>query len=286
MTYEEDYTKRRKAIEEREDVIKQQIFHWTKIGGFALVIIILLFNTFYIVNAGERAVLVTLGNPSMDAKMEGLHFKIPIIQKAIIMDVKTQKYESELSAASLDLQEVTTKIAINYHLRPDAVPIIYKEIGIDYASRVIQPLESEANKEATAKFSAEQLITRRSEVRNMMVETLRTKLESRNIVVEDISIIDFKFSPSFTAAIENAQVQRQNSIAAENKLKQIEFEAKQRITQANGEAEAIRIQAAAIQSQGGKEYVQLQAINKWTGTLPLVTGGSIPFINLDLNSTR
>jgi regulator of protease activity HflC (stomatin/prohibitin superfamily) len=286
MGYEDEYTNSRKRENAREEAQKALIFHWVKIGGSILLAIILLFNIFYIVNAGERGVLITLGNPSDIPTSEGLHVKIPFIQTVVIMDVKTQKYESELSAASLDLQEVTTKIAINYHLQPDSVSKVYREIGIDYTSRVIQPIESEANKEATAKFSAEQLITRRSEVRNMMVETLRNKLESRNIIVEDISIIDFKFSPSFTAAIENAQVQRQNSIAAENKLKQIEFEAKQRVTQAQGEAEAIKIQAQAIQAQGGREYVQLQAINKWSGTLPLVTGGSIPFINLELNNTR
>jgi regulator of protease activity HflC (stomatin/prohibitin superfamily) len=253
-------------------------------GILCLIGAIIFFSSFYIVSAGERGVLSTFGNPSMDAKSEGLHFKIPIVQGITIMDVKTQKYEADLSAASKDLQMVNTKIAINYHLAPDTVPRLYKEIGVDYRDRVIYPLEQETNKAATAQFTAEELITRREEVREIMKQTLLEKLSSRGIIVEEISIVNFDFSASFNEAIERKVTAEQNALAAKNKLEQIKFEAEQRVVAATAEAEALRLQ----KEQVSPELIQLRqlevqklAIDKWNGIMPQITGGVMPFIDVN-----
>ncbi|MCK9371164.1 prohibitin family protein [Candidatus Dojkabacteria bacterium] len=248
----------------------------------ALVVIIILFSSVYIIGAGQRGILLTFGKPSMEAKTEGLHFKIPLVQTIVKMDVKTQKYEADASAASKDLQDVTSKIATNYHLTPEYVPQLYKEIGTGYEVRVIQPAEQEAVKSITAQFTAEELITKRELVREKIKTLLQEKLSARGLVIEDVSIVDFSFSPSFTQAIEAKVTAEQNALAAKNKLEQIKYEADQRVTQANGEATAIRIQAEAITAQGGAEYVQLQFINKWDGKLSTVSmsGGATPIIDV------
>jgi len=251
-----------------------------KITLLSIVILVVLFGTFYTVQAGERGVLLTFGKPSDVAIGEGLHFKIPIAQKVVKMDVKTQKYEADLTAASQDLQDVNTKIAINYHLVPERVPEVYRSIGILYAEKVIYPLEQEANKATTAQFTAEQLITRRDAVREQMKTALIEKLAPRGIIVEDVSIVNFAFSSSFSSAIEAKVTAEQNALAAKNKLEQIKYEAEQRITTATAEAEAIKIQTQAINAQGGKDYVQLKAIEQWDGKLPTYTGGAVPFINI------
>jgi regulator of protease activity HflC (stomatin/prohibitin superfamily) len=253
------------------------------LGIAVIILLIVVFGSFYIVSAGERAVIMTFGKPNMEAMGEGLHFKIPIVQKAVIMTVQTQKYEAELTAASQDLQDVKTKIAINYHLVPELVPTIYQTIGKAYDITVIQPLEQEVNKAITAKFTAEQLITNREEVRSQMKDLLTERLTQRGIIVEEISIVNFEFSPSFTAAIEAKVTTEQTALAAKNKLAQVEYEAQQRIAQAEGEARAIQIQVSAINAQGGASYVQLQSIKQWDGKLPLIMGGNtMPFI--DINS--
>lgn len=265
-----------------ESIIKTVIFSVLGVFVFSTI-----FGFFYIVGAGERAVLLTFGNPDMIPKTEGLHFKMPFVQKAVIMDIKTQKYEADLTSASKDLQDVNTKVAINYHLDSDSVPRIYKEIGIDYSARVIQPLEQEANKAITSQFTAEELITKRDVVRQKMQEQIALKLVSRGIIVEEVSIINFAFSPSFTQAIEQKVTAEQNALTAKNKLEQVKYEAQQRVAQATAEAEAIKIQASAIQAQGGKDYVQLQAIAKWNGIMPTyVGGGVIPFINIPMNGNN
>jgi regulator of protease activity HflC (stomatin/prohibitin superfamily) len=156
---------------------------------------------------------------------------------------------------------------------------VYRGIGVDYAAKIIYPLEQESNKAATAQFVAGELITKREEVKSNMETLLREKLGPRGIVVESISIIDFKFSPSFSQAIEAKVTAEQNALAAKNKLEQVKYEAEQRIAQAEGEARAIEIQVKSINQAGGDNYVKLKQIEKWSGNLPYVVGGNT-FVDL------
>ncbi|MCK9370046.1 prohibitin family protein [Candidatus Dojkabacteria bacterium] len=278
MPMPEDISRPERFPREVKMVIRFVIF--LIIGVF---ILILLFGTFYTIPAGYRGVVLTLGKPSPVATGEGLNFKVPLVQSVVKMDTRTQKYESDLSAASSDLQDVFTKIAINYHLSPDSAVEVYRGIGTNYAEKIIFPLEQESNKASTAQYVAADLVKKREEVRTKMENLLREKLAPRGIVIESISIVDFKYSPIFSAAVENKVTAEQNALAAKNKLEQIKYEAEQRVAQAKGEADAIAIQASAINSQGGKDYVQLQAISKWDGKLPtyMMNGNGVtPFLDI------
>ena len=273
----EEYTHKKTLL----DKIEEKPVKYLLIGIFIILSLIILFGSFYIINAGERAVLVTLGNPSEYTISEGLHFKIPILQKVIKFDIKTQKDEVEISSASRDLQTVSANIAVNYHINSDSVSTIYTEIGLNYINRVLSPAVQESTKAATARYTAEELITKREEVRESIKRLLQEKVEDRGIIVEDVLITNFDFSDAFNSAIESKQVAEQNALAAKNKLEQARYEAEQTVVTAKAQAEAIQIQTAAINSQGGTDYVQLQAINKWNGIMPTVTSGAIPFINMN-----
>lgn len=256
-----------------------------KIVGLVIlgvVILAVLFGSFTLVGAGERGVLLTLGKVEDKILTEGFNLKIPFIQSVKKLDVKTKKEEVDASAASKDLQTVTAKIALNYHLRPDAVNKLWQTVGRDYNERIIAPSIQEAVKSATAKYTAEELITKRPNVKEDIKNILTERLQEENIVVDEFSIIDFNFSKSFNDAIEAKVTAEQNALAAKNKLEQIKYEAEQRVVAAKGEAEAIKIQAEAIQTQGGAAYVQLKALEKWNGILPtyMMGGQSVPFINI------
>jgi prohibitin 2 len=246
-------------------------------------LIALIFSLFYTIPAGVRGVVLTFGKPSDLASTEGLHTKIPFVQKVIKMDVKTQKYSTPSNAASKDLQVVSTEIAVNYHLVPETVPIIYKEIGINYQDRVIQPTVQEIVKASTAKFTAEELITRRPEVKEDIERELRERLITRGINVEEVSITNFDFSVSFNEAIEAKVTAQQQKLKAQNDLERIEIEAKQKVVSAEAEADALRLQKQQVTSeliQLRQIEVQRIAIDKWNGVLPQVTGNAIPFISL------
>lgn len=253
----------------------------TVIGLVAFVLFLML-NPFGIVGAGERGIRLRFGAVTEGVIGEGLYFRIPFVESVKKMDVKIQKEQVTASAASKDLQTVTSIVALNFHLDPNKVADIYQNIGMDYDDKIITPAIQEAVKAATAQFTAEELITKRTKVRETIKELLTEKIGDVGIVIHEFNIIDLDFSASFNKAIEAKVTAEQDALAAKNKLEQIKFEAEQKVVAATADAEAIRIQAQAITQQGGKDYVQLQAIAQWNGILPVnwYGGAVLPFVNI------
>lgn len=261
---------------EKRAVVKLVIY-----GIAALVIIILVIAAFpfALISAGERGVVLRWGavNRVLD---EGLHWRTPIAEKVKKLEVRTQKFEADASSASKDLQTVHTKVALNFHLVPEQVGKLWAEIGEDYSDRVISPAIQESVKAATAKFTAEELITKRELVKDAIVAELKERLTPYHLLVETLNLTDFDFSPQFNQAIEAKVTAEQSALAAKNKLEQVKFEKEQRIAQAQGEAEAIRIQAEALRENS--QLIQLEAVKRWDGELPKYMFGSapLPFINI------
>ena len=207
---------------------------------------------------------------------------MPIRDEVAKMDVKVQKEEKGATASSKDLQTVTSKVAINYHLDSMKVNKLWQEVGKDYSNRIIAPAIEEFVKKTTAKYTAEQLITKREDVKADLKKEITANLLKNHILVDDIFITDFKFSTTFNAAIEAKVTAEQRALEAKNKLEQVKYEAEQVVAKAKADAESIRIQAQAVTQQGGKDYVQLQAIEKWDGKLPaqMIPNASVPFLDL------
>jgi regulator of protease activity HflC (stomatin/prohibitin superfamily) len=268
---------------EKEKTVEEQVLMITLKWAIPVILVIILLTGFYIIPAGNRGVLLTFGKPEVQAVGEGLHYKIPLVQKIVRMSIQTQKYEADASASSSDLQVVTSKIATNYHLESASVPTLYRDVGLDYATKVIMPMEQEVVKSTTARFTAEELITKREDVRQEMKSTLIERLAPRGIIVEEVSIINFDFSPEFNTAIENKVVALQNKLKAQNDLERLKIEAEQIVVTATAQAEAQRLQKLQLTPelvQMKALAVQEEAIAKWNGILPLVTGGATPFVNL------
>jgi len=245
-----------------------------------LIVVMILWGCFYTVKSGERALVLRFGQVQ-EVVSDGLHFKMPFIESVIVVDVRTQKSRAPANAGTKDLQTVTTEVALNYHLNAAALQDTYTRIGLDVENKVIEPRIQEIVKAVIARFSAEELLTRRDAVKQEIATGLRTSLASYNISVEDIQITNFSFSRAFDEAIEAKQTAEQNALKARNDLDRIKVEAEQKITMAQAEAETIRIQAQAIKEQGGEEYVKMKAIEKWNGVLPQYTGGgTMPFITV------
>lgn len=251
-----------------------------KIAIIVVPVMILLLMSVYTISAGERGILLTFGKPSMDSVGEGLHFKVPFAQRVKKMEVRTQKIEVGANAASKDLQDVQTIIALNFHLNAESVPRLYQEVGKGYVDRIINPAIQESVKAVQARFTAEELVSRRTEVRQGIQEVLTVRLAKYYITVDDFNIVDFQFSEEFDRAIEAKVTAEQQMLKAEMDLKRIEVEKRQKIVQAEAEAESIRIQSIALSKN--KDILELRAIEKWDGVMPKVTGGATPFVNLDI----
>ena len=159
-----------------------------------------------IVQAGHRGVVLYAGAVENRVLSEGVHFIIPFAEQVIPLEVRTLKFVANASAASNDLQEVQTVIALNYHLNPTEVNKVYQQLGPDYADKVIAPTIQESVKASVAKYNAEELITKRAIVKDVIANAIRTSLSLKDIVVETIFITDFRFSPSFSSQVEDKVV--------------------------------------------------------------------------------
>lgn len=260
-----------------------------------LVLTVLVFSSFGIIKAGSVGVKTRLGKV-VGIINQGPYLKFPVIEKVYKMDVKTRtinydkngkegdsKDTSELFGASKDLQDVKIGVVVTYHVDPTKAIQIYSQYSSvdNYEVNVIEPMVRQIVKSTSAEFTAEELVTKRSEYSDKVNMILDTQFTEKSSVLEDFSVTNFEFSKSFSEAIELKVTAEQDALAAKNKLEQAKYEKEQKIVQAQGEAESIKIQSQAINSQGGADYVQLQAIKQWKGDVPqYMMGNSVPFINI------
>jgi regulator of protease activity HflC (stomatin/prohibitin superfamily) len=233
-----------------------------------------IFQSFTVISAGHTGVQVTLGEVNPNTLSEGVHFVNPISNVKNV-DVRLQRANlNNASAGTKDLQQVHTDIVINYRMNAKKVPHIFKEFGLDVDTKVLGPAMNESFKSVTGHYTSEELVTKRQEVSDAIQQRLAEKLAPFDITVQNISLVNFGFSKSYQDAIEAKVIATQQKQKAEQDLERIKVEAASRIAQAKGEAEAIAIQAQAIQSNGGQQYVQLQWIEKWDGKLPHTVVGA------------
>jgi len=234
------------------------------------------------VGAGERGVLLKWKAVEGTVFDEGLHFMIPVVHSVERMDVTIQKSQTEAKAASKDIQETRSVIALNYQIDPLKANLVYQTLRHEAKGRIIDPAVQEVVKAVTARYSAVDLITKRSQVGAEIQDELKTRLAAYHIIVKDFAILDFEFSEEFSKAIESKQTADQLAKKAENDLKRIQIEAKQKIESAKAEAESLRLQKQNISKdllELRKIEAQMKAIEKWDGIMPRVTGGALPFVD-------
>jgi regulator of protease activity HflC (stomatin/prohibitin superfamily) len=257
----------------------------TVIIGLGIIFLLFAFKPWYQVGAGERGVVQNFGAVQDVVLNEGIHFKIPVVQTVTSMDVKIQKILTDAVASSSDLQDVDLSVALNYHIIPDKANLVYQKIGLEFKERIIDPAIQEVMKAVSARYTAEELITKRPAVSSEMKEALKSRLLKSNIAVDAFSIINFSFSQTFTDAIEAKQTAEQNALKAKRDLDRIKVEAEQTVAAATAEAKALGLQKQNITPdliELRKIEANLKAIQKWNGILPNVTGsGAIPFIGVN-----
>jgi regulator of protease activity HflC (stomatin/prohibitin superfamily) len=217
---------------------------------FFIAVLIFFIGSIIVVPNGHAGVMVRFQKTTGVIFENGLHWK-NIIDTPVNMSIKTQLFEDEATAASKDLQDVSAKIAINYKLDFKEAAVVYQTIGRDYITVIANPVVQETVKEVTSQYNAEDMILRRAEVKADITKALVSKLAERGIITESVNIINFEFSEEFTKAIEAKVVAVQKVLEAENKLKQIEVEARQAEQKAKGEA-AATIALAQGQAEANK----------------------------------
>ncbi|NWL87168.1 HflC protein [Paenibacillus sp. 79R4] len=248
-----------------------------------IIVGIIAMGSFTQIEYGHVGLYKTFGKLNSDVLSPGIHFKIPFIQSVIQVNTQVTKAETDTTASSKDLQPVSTHVAVNYSVNKESAYNLMNNIGGSFDTIIINPAVQEIVKEVTARYQAEDLIARRDVVAGEISELLTARLAKYDLIVNEINIVDFKFSDAFNQSIEAKQVAQQQALKASNDLKRVEIEAKQKIAQAQAEAESLKLKKQEVTPeliQLKQIEVQEKALEKWDGKLPSVTGGATPFIDI------
>jgi prohibitin 1 len=249
------------------------------IGGILLLIIFFFsINPFVQIGAGERGVVMNWGRVQDAILSEGLHIRIPFMQSVKKISVRVQKSDVKTSGASKDLQDVGLELGVNWKINTAKVNKVFQTIGDEQAvlDNIIMPAVSEMAKAASAKKTAEEIITKRQELKADIDKLLVSRLANYGIILSDVSIIDIKFSEEFNRAIEAKQVAEQEAKQAIFKAEQAKNDAVARVNTAEGQAKAQQLQQQALTA----ELLQKMAIDKWDGRFPTYMGGTLPFLQI------
>jgi len=233
-----------------------------------LCLLTILITPCVIVNAGERGVLMKFGQVQTQILGEGIHLIIPVVNTVKKLSIRIQKQEISSEAASKDLQNVFTDIAVNWHFLPDKVNTIFQQIGDrnHVIESIINPAIEEVLKAVVAQYTAEEVITKRGNVKRELDQLLTARLANYNLEVDDISLVDIRFSDQFIAAVELKQIAAQEAKQAEFIALKAVKQAEVKVNLAKGEAEA----QSLLRNILTPELLQRQAIEKWNGKLPLI----------------
>ncbi|AZS18243.1 prohibitin family protein [Paenibacillus lutimineralis] len=248
-----------------------------------IIVGIIAMGSFTQVEFGHVGLYKTFGKLNSEVLSPGIHFKIPFIQSVIQVNTQVTKAETDTTASSKDLQPVSTHVAVNYSVNKVSAYNLMNNIGGAFDTIIINPAVQEIVKEVTARYQAEDLIAKRDVVAGEISELLTARLAKYDLIVNEINIVDFKFSDAFNQSIEAKQVAQQQALKASNDLKRVEIEAKQKIAQAQAEAESLKLKKQEVTPeliQLKQIEVQEKALEKWDGKLPSVTGGATPFIDI------
>jgi len=249
---------------------------WCVLGLLALVV---LSSTFYTVKSTERGVLSTFGKMSDSVINDGLHMKLPFVQKVKKVNIQQKKFDGQENSYTRDVQTSVVDYTINYDLVQENVSQLMKNVGDDYHNRIVVPYIRSAMKEAFGNFAATQIVENRDAVRRNIEEVLRQTLDNRYFTNIQFQLVDIDFDDAFETAIKEKQVAEQAALKAKNVTIQVEEKAKQTKIAAEAEAEAMRIKANSLANN--PKLVEYEAVQKWNGTLPTyMMGNSIPFINI------
>lgn len=247
------------------------------LGIVVLVIVVLVLMSIFTIPAGRVGVVTRFGAVNRVA-YPGINIKVPFAEGVYKTDIRIQKDQVPATAASFDMQDVNSVIAVNYHVDGKNATKLYQEIGRNYKELVVAPAIQEAYKAVTVRYTAEQLLQRRAEVSSATVEELQLRLQDSYIIVDAVSIIDSQFGDEYSNAIEAKQVAQQNVQTAKLELEKSKVEAEKRVVEARAQADAQK----ALKDTGAlsPEYLKYLFLTKWNGVLPQVTGGANPVFDI------
>lgn len=257
------------------------------------------------IDTGHVGVVKRFGAIQPSLLPEGFATYNPFTSSILEISVQNGATATEAMAASKDLQTVHTKVTIQWSIAQEKVLCIVQKFGVQdgaWTNGIIEPAVQEVVKAVSARYTAEELITKRSEVKlaieaglnDFIGKTLKSRGCDNGIHISNVAVTNFEFSKEFNDSIEAKVKAEQDSLRAENekrtRVTQAEAKAAEQKLAAEANAYTTEVEsktrAAAIERESkalesNPNLIQLRIAERWDGKLPTYTGNSIPMLQLE-----
>ena len=262
--------------------------------------LIVIFSVFRIIPAGHVGVKVLFGQVEPQPLREGLNVVLNPLYDVVDMDVRVVKHTARYDAASKDLQAVHVEMVLNYRVMPDRAPEVYRNIGPNFSSVIIDPAAQEVLKANTATHNAEEILLQRPQLKSDVQRDLTTWLAKYVIDMKEAALANIRFDPAYEKAVEAKQIEQQKAeqkryelIQAQRQAEIVAAEAKGKgdaaLAEARGVADALRLKGEAeatynarVSASLSSVLIQQQYLARWDGRLPQYSfgGNAVPFVQV------
>jgi regulator of protease activity HflC (stomatin/prohibitin superfamily) len=238
-------------------------------------------------------VVTTFGSVEPQVLQPGFHFVVPFAQRIVQVDTRVLPHTfKQIDAASQELQSVRLTGTMNYHLDGAKAYELYQNVGLEFATNIIDPAFSDFIKEVVPQYHVTDILIKRDEIRSAAKQKLGDNLSRYGLIVDDIYISDIAFSADYQAAIEKKQTAQQAVETERQILEQKRVQADQAVAEADGKARATVASAMgeADANRARTDSISPQLIDylrwtKWDGRLPMFQGGQQPLVSIPLDNT-
>jgi prohibitin 1 len=174
----------------------------------------------------------TVSDMTLKAGINGMNPMASVIK----MSIQTQELKEVMDVPSKEGLTVQLEVSILYHLNPEKAADVYKTVGEEYASVIVEPQFRSVTRGVTAGFEAKALYTsEREHLSSLILSEIELATEKRGVIVESAPLRRVGLPAGLSQSIEQ-------KLQAEQESQRMEFI----LTKERQEADRKRIEAQGI----------------------------------------
>ena len=274
-------------------------------GVIALLIILSIASSFSVIAPGNTGVIFNIWTGSLRSVPQGMAWRIPWITQVQSYPTALRTYTmvkrsgegSSMEDDSIDLptregQHITQDISVTYNTSEEKAAQVFKSFrGADIseieASFVRRTIITVAQNTAGQMSLSELISSKRDELQNAIQKSLSVELNKMGFLLDKVNLGASHLPQTLEAQMQQKMAAQQQAQQAEYELQKQEMLAKAAVAKAEGEAQSVLVRAKAeseanrmLQATLSAILIQNKTIEKWNGTLPQVTSGAMPLLDL------
>jgi regulator of protease activity HflC (stomatin/prohibitin superfamily) len=241
---------------------------------------VLLLSSCTVIRPGEIGIKQRLGKLNNEVVTQGSIVYNPLISKVVKASSQTKNIELSLSLPSKEGLSITSQISILYRINPEKLPMLIRNIGLEYEGIITNVFRS-ASADVCAQYFAKDMHSgMRSSIENAIKNKMVIVLEPQGIIIEAVLMKSIQLPGGLASSIEQKLQAEQNAMRMEFLLQQEKLEAERVIIEAKGRRDSQKILSEGLTD----EIIKIRTIEaflelaKSPNAKVIVTDGKTPML--------